>query len=169
VRNGDRPLIRVMSNYTYFNVTGNATFINLRFTGLDMLAVSTCDLSYFPVPLCNFTTTPSSKVATLSLSTVTSISKCAYTCLIDGYSTSPYTPSSLLNFTKSNAECVASSLGMAGTTMCSGLPYNDNYFSSNKQGVFSKRHTILFNLYTFDGLNSVTIVTPRLNIINCDF
>lgn len=53
--------------------------------------------------------------------------------------------------------------------MCSGLPYNDNYFTSNKNGVYSARHTVLFNLYSFDGLNSIAIITPNLQIINCEF
>lgn len=52
--------------------------------------------------------------------------------------------------------------------MCSGLPYNDDYFKESS-GVFYKRHTVLFNLYSFDGLSSKSIITPTLNIFNCDF
>jgi len=58
VRSGEKPEIRVHSSYSYFNVTNSATFQNLHFTGIDMLATSTCDLSYLPVRFCTFTEEP---------------------------------------------------------------------------------------------------------------
>jgi hypothetical protein len=38
VRKGKRPEIRLHSNGTFFNITNNATFENIEFTGIDMLA-----------------------------------------------------------------------------------------------------------------------------------
>ena len=52
-----------MSKYSFFNITNHATFKNLEFTGIDMLAASTgYDLSYMPLKLCDFTETPTSIV-----------------------------------------------------------------------------------------------------------
>jgi hypothetical protein len=48
---------------------------------------------------------------------------------------------------------------MGGTAACQGSPYSSDFFAL-PGNYFEKRHRVLFNLYAFDGLNSVTIVTP---------
>jgi hypothetical protein len=90
--------------------------------------------------------------------------ECEYVCGVSGYNTSE-----ILNFTTSNKECYSSDEGLAGTTQCSGVPYRDDYLQPDTNGIHTKRHTVLFNLYAFDGLNSITLIIPSLTLINCEF
>jgi hypothetical protein len=88
---------------------------------------------------------------------------CPFTCTVDGYS-----PSDLLDFDLANQACTASTEGMQGTPTCSGLPNHDDYFTE-ANGVFWKRHTSLFNMYTFDAISSSTLTVPTLELVNCEF
>jgi hypothetical protein len=49
------------------------------------------------------------------------------------------------------------------------VPYHDDYLTADTNGIYTKRHTVLFNLYAFDGLNSVSLIMPKLTLINCEF
>jgi len=135
VRGGEKPEIRLHSSYSYFNVTNAATFENLHFTGVDMLATSTCDLSYVPVRLCTFTEEQSPVIEPLQLGSVSSVPTCNYNCQVAGYDTE-----ALLNFTRSHDQCRANTTRMAGTPMCPGVPYHSDYFTKEASGVFTRRH-----------------------------
>ena len=49
---------------------------------------------------------------------------CLYTCSVLGYE-----PEQILDFDVSHTDCYSSSDGMAGTTMCPGVPYHDDYLA----------------------------------------
>ena len=53
---------------------------------------------------------------------------------------------------------------------CTGEPYDDNFFEySTENNAFVKRHKVLFNLYAFDPLRSLSVKPPELEIVGCTF
>ena len=163
--NGEKPEIRVASEHSLFNVTNYARFQDLDFDGLDMLVSSDCDWSYVPTQKCQFTAGDDlfSVIHELSFVEQAASEDCPFTCVVDGYS-----PSEILDFTMANQDCTASSAGIQGTPTCSGLPNHDDYFTE-ANGIFWRRHTTLFNMYTFDTISSTILTVPTLELVNCEF
>ena len=138
VNREQRPLIRVSSKYSYFNITSTATFQNLEFDGLDLNAElyypdsCSADLSYLPLKKCSFDEDTSSFVTNLNLVEGAALDEdCAYNCTINNYD-----PDSLLDYI--NQDCEAASSGeMGGTAACSGLPYHEDFFTVDSQGQYT--------------------------------
>ena len=70
-----------------------------------------------------------------------------------------------------NKRCFEDYSPEATSFTCTGEPYHDTFFSDfdSTSGVYSKRHRVLFNLYSFDKLHSSNKYPPELRLINCDF
>jgi hypothetical protein len=99
-----RPLIYVNSPYAYFNITGNFTFKNLRFSGINAFAKSpnpTYDLNTYPIKLCDIDKEPTGADGTIKLKKYSykDFFKLPHKCQDLEY-TGSYVPSSLNSTTK---------------------------------------------------------------------
>lgn len=83
-------IVHVNSATSYFNISGSLTFENIKFTGINALAVptkATNDLSVFPVQLCEVPTEPNGyeKAFSLRKKSSTNSNLFQYTCTDSWY------------------------------------------------------------------------------------
>lgn len=171
---GEKAQIRIANPWTSFNITNQATFENIEFTGEDLFASAHWQtstqtynimgqwnyLAYMPFRKCRVRDDPD-KLTTLDQLHIETldyvpIEGFTYECInpFDTEKKKPpmeydercFTPEYIVNPNSAN---------------CTGEPYNDDFFQySEANDQFSKRHKTLFNLYAFDSLRTKNTKAP---------
>ncbi len=168
-----KPRIYVNGANFYFNITGEMGFENIVFSGINGMLVTNAGVDYskFPASFCQVATEPNGYDLPFNLSANTTTLAAQFPSFkcVDSW----YTGGRDVDMKVTNRRCEMNnyqkfSSDVESSLSCSGEPYDPNFFIEYN-GIYTKRRSTLFNLYSFPNHMSNLRIPPALNLTGCDF
>jgi hypothetical protein len=169
-----KPTIYVNDAAVYFNISGSLTIENVKFSGLNAMAIATDssqDLRTFPAVFCSVTTQPNGYEAAfkLAIKSSTKSNQFAYSCN-DRWYQAPQR----LDLSQMSRKCTDNNFqkfdpDIESTLKCAGDLSDQDFFTLNDNKVYAKRRFTLFNIYGFASNSSTYNKPPILYLNKVDF